>query len=122
MPVPKEEHSLRLGLFAGERVVLDLGLGAETLLLGGVGEALLHRGELLLGKVKPLHLIDALAVLAVLGVRAEQPVAPAERRREVVYERHVVEVVVLRAGPEGDDVLERPGEVYMKRAKARTCQ
>lgn len=38
-------------------------------------------------------------------------VPPAERRREVVGEGHMVEVVVLGAGPEWDDVLERPGEV-----------
>lgn len=44
-----------------------------------------------------LHRVDAPAVLAVLVVRPEDEVAPPEGRREVVDERHVVEVVVLGA-------------------------
>jgi hypothetical protein len=53
----------------------------------------------------------ALLVRAVLVVRAEHEVPPAEGGAIVVHEGHVVEVVVVGAGPEGDDVLERPGEV-----------
>ena len=41
-------------------------------------------------------------------------VPPPERGRVVVRERHVVEVVVVGAGPEGEDVLERPGEVVAR--------
>jgi hypothetical protein len=54
---------------------------------------------------------DTRTILAVFVVSAKNAVAPPERGRKVVCKGHVVEIVVLSARPEGDDVLQRPGEV-----------
>lgn len=53
----------------------------------------------------------ALDVVVILVVGPHDVVAPAEGGGEIVYESHVVEVVVISTGPEGEDVLERPGEI-----------
>jgi hypothetical protein len=47
----------------------------------------------------------------VLVVGTHEIVAPAEGSGEIVHKSHVVEVVVVSTGPEGEDVLERPGEI-----------
>jgi hypothetical protein len=103
-------HLLHLDLARRGRVD-DALLGSEALGLGLVVHALLER--LVLGGVlgRGLGGGDARLVRAVLVVRAEHVVPPAEGRAVVVHERHVVEVVVVRAGPERDDVLQRPREV-----------
>lgn len=44
-------------------------------------------------------------------IRRHTPVPPAETSGEVVHEGLVVEIVVVSAGPEGDEFVERPGEV-----------
>ena len=71
--------------------------------------------SLLLSFALALHCGLALShestVLAVLAIRAKQPVTPPERRRVVVDERHVVEVVMLCSRPEWNNVLQRPGKV-----------
>jgi hypothetical protein len=48
---------------------------------------------------------ETLLVRAVLVVGAKDAVPPAEGGGVVVGEGHVVEVVVVGAGPEGEDVL-----------------
>lgn len=57
---------------------------------------------------------QASLVGAILVIGAEEIVEVAEGRRVVVDKRHMVEVVVVGARPEGEDVLERPGEVWSK--------
>ena len=98
-------HLLAPLLRLGDRLRLD------ALRLDLCHHLALLRSELLLGHATALHLLQAGAVLKILLVRAEETVAPAEGGREVVHEGHVVEVVVLRARPEGEPVLERPREV-----------
>lgn len=97
------------------RARLDLALRADPLLLRLVVDTTLHRVHLVLGRALARELGlgrgHALAVLAVLVVRAEHEVPPTEGRRVVVRERHVMEVVVVGAGPEGQEVLQRPREV-----------
>lgn len=48
---------------------------------------------------------DACAILAIFVVSAKNAVAPSERGGKVVREGHVVEIMMLSARPEGDDVL-----------------
>ena len=102
------------------RGAAHLGLLDRALLLGLLHELVLRADELLargaLALERGLGSLDARDVLPVLLVRAERPVPPAERGREVVRERHVVEVVVLGARPEGDELVERPGEVWEGRS------
>ena len=50
----------------------------------------------------------------VLAVRAEKVVEVAERGRVAVAERRVVVVVVVRAGPQGEPLVERPREVVTR--------
>jgi hypothetical protein len=45
-------------------------------------------------------------VFLILFVRPKYPVPPPERGSVVVRKSHVVEIVVISARPEGDDVLE----------------
>jgi len=47
----------------------------------------------------------------ILVVGTHDVVTPTERSGEIVHESHVVEVVVISPGPEGEDVLERPREI-----------
>lgn len=60
-----------------------------------------------------------LAVRQILLVGSEEAVPPAERGRKVVYERHMVEVVVLGARPEWNYVLERPRKVFPRGRRKR---
>jgi hypothetical protein len=87
-------------------------LRGETLPLSLVIDLLLHRklSLLVLGSSE-LGSVHALAVRLVLVVGAENGIPPPEGGAVVVHERHVVEVVMIGAGPEGEDVLERPWEV-----------
>lgn len=62
-----------------------------------------------------------LAVRQILLVGSEEAVPPAERGRKVFHERHVVEVMVLRARLKWNDVLERLGEVFTWEEKCK-CQ
>ena len=57
--------------------------------------------------------LDFCSVCPVLVIRAEQIVEVPERRRVVVDECHVVEVMVVGTRPEWKDVLERPWEIYL---------
>jgi len=47
----------------------------------------------------------------ILVVGTHDIVAPAEGSGEIVHESHVVEVVVVSTGPEGEYVLKRPREI-----------
>lgn len=47
----------------------------------------------------------------ILVVGTHDIVAPAEGSGEIVHKSHVVEVVVVSTSPEGEDVLEGPGEI-----------
>ena len=50
-------------------------------------------------------------ILMILVVGPHDVVAPTEGGREVVHKSHVVEIVVISTGPEGENVLERPREI-----------
>lgn len=96
-------HALHPALSAAE---LGQPLSLQPLLLDLLQLLLLQRVPLL-----GLGSSHTLLVRAVLVVRAEQVVPPSERSRIVVHERHVVEIMVICATPERDDVLQRPGEI-----------
>ena len=49
---------------------------------------------------------DTCAVFAILVISAKDAVAPSERGGKIVRKGHVVEVMMLSARPEGDDVLQ----------------
>lgn len=97
------------------RPALDLRLRLHAILLRLLDHLvlqllhLLHRQALRLGLLLSGLETGAVGAVAVVGV--ERAVPPAEGGGEVVDEGHVVEVVVLGAGPEGEDVLQGPGEV-----------
>lgn len=104
---------LHLGLATEDATGLSFRLSLDALRLH-LRHKFVFKLLLLLGACalhRLLRSLDTLTVRPVLIVRATDPVPPAEARREVVRERHVVEVVVLCAGPEGKDVVQRPGEV-----------
>jgi len=88
---------------------LSLSLSLDTFRLDLCYQLLLHRSPFLFRGV--LHGLDFDTVRAVLVVCTEDSIPPAERGREVVGESHMVEVVVLGAGPEGKDVVQRPREI-----------
>jgi hypothetical protein len=52
-----------------------------------------------------------LNVLLIFIVCTHEEIAPAKGGGEIVHESHVVEIVMIGAGPEGENVLERPREV-----------
>jgi len=76
---------------------LGLLLRRQTLFFGLFQQLLLECSTL----CTRLGRVDLGLVRTVLVVGAEEVVKPAERRRVVVSERHVVEVVVVCTGPEG---------------------
>jgi len=88
-------------------------LCTDTLCLDLIHELLLKLLHILLACVlhRLLRSLDACTVFAVLVVGAADEVPPAEGGRVVVGERHVVEIVVLSARPERNNVVQRPGEV-----------
>ncbi len=94
-------------------LLLCLCLCDLALLLRLVCKLLFQRNLLLLRL--SLHrvprLLHTLLVLPVLVIGAEDEVEVTEAGGVVVDEGHVVEVVVVSAGPEGEPVLEGPGEV-----------
>ena len=92
---------------------LCLALGDNTFSLNLCHELLFHRILLLFSGTfhGSFRSLDASTVLPVLVISTEDPVPPPERGREVVGESHVVEIVVLGARPEGDNVVQRPREV-----------
>lgn len=107
---------LDLGFTTQNTPSFSLSLSFDTLLLNLVHELTLNSVLLLLCRI--LHRIfsslDLLLVLPVLAIGTAEPVPPAEGGGVVVGEGHMVKIVVVSTGPEGNDVLERPGEVWIQ--------
>ena len=99
-----------------ERLLLCERLRCCPNLLTLLVQPLLNLSLLLLRRTPLLrrlfHLAELGLVCLIALVGAEDEVEVAEGGREVVHESHVVVVVVLRASPEREPVLKRPGEVY----------
>jgi hypothetical protein len=53
----------------------------------------------------------SLPELSIPRIRPESPIPPAKTGGKVIDEGLVVEIVVVGAGPEGDEFVEGPGEI-----------
>lgn len=93
--------------------ILSLSFSTDPLRLNLGHQFLLERLELLLCGVLHVGLgsRDASAVFPILVVSTKDPVPPSKRGGVVVHEGHMVEIVVLGARPEGNDIMQRPGEI-----------
>ena len=92
-------------------VCLHLGFSPEALSLCLTGQPLpqsLQFFRALGGHFRSLYTLD---IVVILVVGPHDVVAPTEGSRKIIHESHVVEIVVISTGPEGKDMLERPGEI-----------
>jgi hypothetical protein len=106
-----EQHLLYFGT-----VTLSFLLSNDTFSLDLIHQVLLELLDILRRGIfhRLLGGLDLGTVLSVLGVGSTGPIPPAEGGGVVVGEGHVVEVVMLGTRPEGDDVVQRPGEVVAR--------
>jgi len=100
-------QSLSFNGFRSRNTTLSKGLRTLTLGLNFCNEYTFSLLSLSLTLVLHRSLLggDTCAVFTVLVVSAKDAIAPPERGREVVREGHVVEVMMLSARPEGNNVL-----------------
>jgi len=103
--IPRVHRLRRLHLrsltFQPTALLLRLRLSSKALLGSLVQDLLFERGPL-----AGFCLADAFFVGPVFLVCAEDVVAPAEGGGEVIYECHVVEIVVVCSSPERDEVVQ----------------
>ena len=92
-------------------VCLRLGFSPEPFSLCLTGQSLLQSPQFFRALGSLFCSLYALGVLVILVVGPHDVVAPTEGGGEIIHESHVMEVVVIGTGPEGEDVLERPREI-----------
>jgi len=92
-------------------VCLHLGFSPETFSLGFTSQPLFQSLQFFGALGGLLGGLYALDVVVILVVGTHDVVAPTEGSGKVVHESHVMEIVVISASPEGENVLERPREI-----------
>jgi len=90
---------------------LHLSLSSKAFSHRFTSQPLLQSFEFLRALSSLLSSLYTLGVVVILVVGTHDVVTPTEGSGKIIYESHVVEIVVISTGPEREDVLERPREI-----------